>query len=127
VSTTLSEETSVYVQFGNDNAIEGYRDPTSDDPDLVRYRPLEGQRITEITFPEGISLQEAFQDAVAALGYHMAEGSKPAWVESDSDGLQVLLVEHYGLTPSKNTRPKTWGKDTGANLIGVPGEEGGNE
>jgi hypothetical protein len=111
----------MYVQFGNADALEGYRDPTSDDPDLVRYRPLDGDRVTTITFPEGMGLQEAFSTAVTALGYHMADGGSPAWIESDSEGLQALLLENYGLT--KNTRPKTWGKDTGVTAMPQPGED----
>lgn len=111
----------MYVEFGNSNAIEGYRDPLSEDPDLVRYRPIDGEQITTIVFPEGIGLQEAFTTAVATVGLHFAvadeesgERHKPAWVESDSDGLRALLCEHYGLKPS-HTRPKNWGKETGAN------------
>lgn len=114
----------MYVEFGNADALEGYRDPTSDDPDLVRYRPLDGDRVTTVVFPADISLQEAFSTAVTALTFHMAEGSSPTWVESDSDGLQALLVEHYKIAPSKNTRPKTWGKDTGALEAPRPGDTG---
>lgn len=101
------------VEFGNADALEGYRDPTSEDPDLVRFKPLAGDRVTTVVFPEGTSLQEAFSTAVTALTFHMASGAVPTWIESDSDGLQALLVEHYRLTPSKNIRPKTWGKATG--------------
>lgn len=103
----------MYVEFGNDAALEGYRDPTSDDPDAVRYRALDGQRVTTITFPEDTSLQAAFSTAITALGYHMQDGAKPTWIESDSEGLTALLTEHFGITPSRNSRPKTWGKDTG--------------
>lgn len=106
----------MYVQIGNSDALEGYRDPTSDDPDAVRYRPLDGQQVTTLNFPEGVGLQESFSATVTALGYHMTDGATPAWVESDSEGLLALLLEHFNITASKNTRPKTWGKDTGANL-----------
>ena len=112
----------MYVELGNDKAIEGYRDPTSDDPDLVRFRPLEGQRTTLFVIPEGMGLQEAFSSVVTASTYHIAEGEKPAWVESDSEGLQTLLMEHFGITKSANTRPKTWGKDTGAAEVPAPGD-----
>lgn len=114
----------MYAEFGNADAQEGYRDPTSDDPELVRYKPLEGDRVTTVVFPEGTSLQEAFSSAVTALTFHMVDGAKPTWVESDSEGLQALLVEHYGLTPSKNTRPKNWGKETGALDLPRPGSTG---
>lgn len=111
----------MYVEFGNADALEGYRDPTSDDPDAVRYRALGGQRVTQIVFPEGMGLQESFSAAITALGYHMTEGSKPNWIESDSEGLVTLLQEHYGITPSKNIRPKAWGNDTGVAALPTPG------
>lgn len=104
----------MYVNVGNSHAIEGYRDPTSDDPDLVRYRPAEGDRVTEIVFPEGITLNEAFSTTLAALDHHMESGTSPTWIESDSEGLTALLQEHWGLTAAKTSRPKTWGKNTGA-------------
>jgi len=103
----------MYVEFGNAAALEGYRDPTSPDPDAVRYRIAVGQRVTTVRFADGMGLQEAFSTAVTVLGYHMDNTVKPAWIESDSTGLVSLLEEHYGLTPSQNTRPNTWGKDTG--------------
>lgn len=103
----------MYVHIGNNNAIEGFRDATSDDPDLVRYRPAEGQRVTELIFPEGMSLNEAFQTTLAVLQHHMAAGATPEWVESDSDGLTSLLQEHWGLNKTATSRPKSWGKDTG--------------
>lgn len=101
----------MYVNIGNSNAIEGFRDPTSDDPDLVRYRPAEGDRTTYVEFPEGIALSEAFQTLTGLLKAHMAEGSVPAWVESDSDGLTALLKEHWGLDDNQTTRPDGWGDD----------------
>lgn len=98
----------MYVEFGNDKGIEGYRDPQSDDPDLVRYRAIEGQRVTRLTYPEGMTLNEAFQSTVTAIGYHVAEGGRPSWVESDSAGLKALLCENYGIDPNRQ-RPRTWG------------------
>lgn len=104
----------MYVHVGNNSAIEGYRDPSSDDPDKVRYRPLEGDRVTEIVIPDGTSLNEAFSTVLAVMDHHMIEGSAPAWIESDSEGLTALLREHWDLSAAKTSRPKTWGKDTGA-------------
>ena len=103
----------MYVNVGNSNALEGFRDPTSDDPDLVRYKPLDGDRVTEIAFPEGLSLSDAFSDTLAALEHHMESGAVPSWIESDSAGLTALLKEHWGLSDAKTSRPKTWGKATG--------------
>lgn len=109
----------MYVNVGNNNAIEGYRDASSDDPDLVRYRPVDGERVTEVVFPEGTALNDAFSTTLAVMEHHMQEGSTPAWVESDSDGLTSLLQEHWGLTKAKTSRPKTWGKDTGADEFAI--------
>jgi hypothetical protein len=114
----------MFVQFGNDNAIEGFRDPTSDDPELVRYREAEGQRVTTITFPEGVSLNEAFQTSLTSLTYHIAQDASPAWVESDNESLQSLLMEHFGLTKSKASRPKNWAGDDDAVGFAPPTTEG---
>jgi hypothetical protein len=104
----------MYVHVGNNSAIEGFRDPSSDDPDKVRYRPLDGDRVTEIVFPEGLSLNEAFSTTLAVMEHHMTQDSSPVWIESDSPGLTALLQEHWGISSAKTSRPKTWGKDTGA-------------
>ena len=122
----------MWVEFGNDNAIEGYREPGSDE---VKYRALEGQQVTTITLPEGVSLQEAFTTAVALVDHHFAVANeadgtrhKPAWVDSDSEGLKALLTENFGLKAG-HARPKTWGKDNGLHENNhlasafVPGED----
>lgn len=107
-SPATDEVSTIYVNIGNNDAIEGFRDPTSDDPDLVRYRPAEGERVTNIVFPEGMSLNEAFSTTLAALEHHMAQGATPTSIESDSDGLASLLREHWSLpasaTPSKSKK-----------------------
>lgn len=99
----------MFVEFGNDKGIEGYRDEKSDDPDLVRYRELPGQRVTRLTYPEGMSINEAFQGTVTAISYHLAQEGKPSWFESDSAGLKALLCENYGVNPEA-TKPKGWGQ-----------------
>lgn len=105
----------MWVEFGNDSAIEGFREGDSDE---VKYRSLEGQQVTAVTLPSDVSLQEAFTTSVAAVNFHFAEQpdgtrSKPAWIDSDSDGLKALLAENFGLKAGQ-ARPKTWGKDSGA-------------
>lgn len=107
----------MWVEFGNENAVEGYRDPTAENPDKVLWRPLEGQRITSVTFPEDVRLQEAFTTAVSAISMHFANDGdgnthSPTWVDSDNEGLKTLLQEQFGV--QGKARPKTWGKDTGA-------------
>lgn len=95
----------MYVEIGNDHAIEGYRE---DDSDEVLYRLVDGQRVTRLVFPEGMTTQEAFSSTVAALGHHIHPEHKPAWIESSSPALLGLLVEHYELRTNK--RPAAWGK-----------------
>jgi hypothetical protein len=113
-ATMLERGSLMYLEFGNDKAIEGYRDPRSDDPEKVRHRPAPGQRITQVAFPEDTPLLEAFQSVVKLIDYHVTQGEKPAWVDSDSAGLEKLLKEHLGI---KASRPKQWGDDTGANHL----------
>lgn len=102
----------MWVEIGNASAIEGYRDPRSDDPEKVRYRPAEGQRITQVSFPEGTVLLDAFQSTVKLIDYHIAAGEKPSWIDSDNATLEQMLKENFGV---KASRPKDWGRDTGAN------------
>lgn len=99
------------VELGNEAPIEGYRDPESDDPELVRYRRVEGKRITSIDIPTGKSLGDAFRLVTGLVPYHFAKNSNPVWVESDSPGLTALLAEHYGLDPENAGRPADWKKE----------------
>ena len=95
------------IEVGNDKAKEAYRDPLSDDPDLVRYRESPGQKVTTLVFPEGMSLQEAFKSSIAALSHHFASGGSPKWIEGDNIDLVTMLKSYYGVSKA---RPKTWGK-----------------
>jgi hypothetical protein len=108
-----------YIEVGTDQAKEGYRDPTSDDPELVRYRDLTGQRVVSLTVPDGVNLNEAFRTVAAALELHLSAGSIPAWVESNDKSLTTLLADLYEI--EDNTRPKDWGHETNAHLTTQPG------
>lgn len=99
------------LTLGLDQAIEGYRDSNSDDPELLRYRPLEGERTTEVVFPEGTTVMNAFRMTLDLLPKHMAEGAAPVWIEGDDETLVTLLKNHFGVT--KKSRPKNWGKKKG--------------
>ena len=101
------------VEIGNDQALEGYRDPQGEDPDLVLYRAAPGQRTTTLKVPDGMGLSEAFTSITAALKKHMSEDATPVWIESDSAGLQALLEEHYGLSKAQAKRPARWGNEGG--------------
>ncbi len=96
------------VEFGNEHALEGYRDPQSDNPDLVRYRPLPGERVTTFLLPDDMGLQEAYASIVGAFSYHIEGGEKPSWIECDQPGLSTLLQEHYRVFDTE--RPAGWGK-----------------
>lgn len=96
----------MFVELGNDKAIEGYRpDGTSDGE--VQYRSLEGEQVTSLHFPEGMTINEAFQATVESLRYHIEAGENPVWVHSDSPGLQSLLEENYSV---KKKKPAKWGR-----------------
>lgn len=129
---------TMWVEFGNTAAIEGYRDANSDDPDLVRYRSLGDsgdERITTVLFPDDMPLAECFREAVAACPLHFAQDADtphghavPAWVDSDSEGLKALLTEHFGLTARQHGRPKRWGRALGLHenqhLMTTPSDAG---
>lgn len=102
----------MYLEFGSDSAIEGYRDPEGEDPEKVLYRPLEGQRVTRVVFPEDTGIMEAFRSATELVRYHMQ--GDPVWINSDSESLEKLLKEHFSVSKG---RPRTWGKDTGADKL----------
>lgn len=62
-----------------------------------QFRRLNFQAVTEVNFPDDITLGEAFNTITAPGGvweYH--SDAPPAWVESDSEGLAMLLSEHWG-------------------------------
>ncbi len=86
------------VRLGNTSAIEmpeglGATE-IGEEPEVVR---LNGNRVTSVTFPEGVSLGEAFTTITAPGGAWSSHSDKPpAWVETSSGGLDALLAEHFG-------------------------------
>ena len=95
----------MFVELGNADPIEGYRDEGSDE---VKYRAIESDaEITHIHFPDGHSVRDAFTDVLNTLPRHFAEGAKPVWVHSDSPGLQALLEEEFAV---KKQKPAKWGR-----------------
>lgn len=99
---------SMKVEFGNDHAIEQYRDPASDDPGLVRKRDDPGQKITTLIIPDEQGLMEAFTSVVGIMGrHHLKEGTVPNWVKSSNKTLEQMLMDHYEI---KNVKPRAWGK-----------------
>lgn len=58
-----------------------------------------GKRATIIEPDDSRTIGQVFReitDPAGAWAYHSTEGSKPAWVASDSESLAALLAEHYG-------------------------------
>lgn len=104
----------MFVLIGNATAREPHRDQASDDPEKVLFRPLPGERVTELKFPPGTSVPQAYNETIAALGFHMEPGSVPVWIETDNAQLKKLLLDHWGLTATKAKRPAKWGEATGA-------------
>lgn len=100
----------MYVRIGNASAIEGYRDPNSDDPGKLRFREVPGEHITEFSFPDGIGLQEAVRGVVASLDHQMAKGERPAWIESDVEAVETVLLDQFNIPRRQNRRPRTWGE-----------------
>lgn len=94
--------------LGNEHAIEGYRDPNSENPEQVLYRELEGQRTTEINFSPGLGPIDAFSQVLNIVSKHFAPGTGPSWVEGDDEALVTLVKRHFNITAKG--RPKNWGK-----------------
>jgi hypothetical protein len=96
------------VQIGNPHVIDGHRDP--EDPDgPLHYRPLEGERVTTVILPDSFGLQESMAACLASVALDMATGGRPAWIETESEGLRNLLLEHYQLPKKAGKRPAGWG------------------
>lgn len=108
------------VHLGNPAAKEGF-----DVSNLVtgetrlEFRPVEGERITEIHLSEDLSLRDQFNTVTSIMLNHLQAGSNPSWVECGNEILQSMLVEEYKL--GKNIRPANYGKETNAhNNLVVP-------
>lgn len=70
---------------------------------VAHKRPLDGDRVVRVNFPDGMPLMECAQTVTIPKGvwdFHSpgdhTESGAPAWVESDSPALQALLAEHFG-------------------------------
>jgi hypothetical protein len=60
---------------------------------------LKGKRRTEVVFPDGVTLGEAFTTITAPGGVWAGHSpdDKPAWVAAQPRALADLLGEHYGV------------------------------
>lgn len=65
--------------------------------DHLMYRETGGYGVTTANIPDSVNLGNAFKTITDPGGVYAAHSDEaPAWVESDSDGLAMLLSEHYG-------------------------------
>lgn len=94
----------MYARIGNPNPIEHTRD--AEGRQVTRSLGSEG--VTEILFPDGISIDNAVLSVTDALNFHMDRNTKPVWIESDSKPLHKALCRHYGIKMSAK-RPGDWG------------------
>ncbi len=101
------------ILLGNPCPSEAYRDPLSDDPDKVRYRPVSGESVTEIHIPDGEPIAHAFATVIDVHQRHFDTLVPPAWVECPAPGLKALLIDHFQQLDQAakigTRRPKGWG------------------
>jgi hypothetical protein len=113
---------TIYVQMDNSAAVEHYRDdPDSED---IKTRPLTGERIFEISFPDGdeenpVTLREMIMTTMATYRHHQEAGNseghalvRPRWVRSSDDRLEAALVDEYRIT--RNEIPSGFGSEHGS-------------
>lgn len=116
---------AIYVQMDNPNAVEHYRDHPDDEE--IQSRPLKGERIFEISFPEGdednpITMREMVITTMTTYRHHQQAGNPkgetvadlvpPRWVRSNDERLQAELVTEYRITD--NDIPKGFGSEHGS-------------
>lgn len=93
---------STYVHFGN-NKTKEYTNQG--------FKPIEGERITEVIFPEGMTILTQMHIAIAALRRHqgLLDTHKPSavFVKSNNKALEALLAEELGI--QSNTIPRNYG------------------
>lgn len=94
------------IQFGNDQAIEGYYPDGEDGP--VHYRAVEGERVTTFSIPDSWDLAEGVREITNALGFHfdLAGGAAPRWVEGDDEAIVAHFRHVYGV----EGKPGLWGE-----------------
>jgi hypothetical protein len=103
----------MYVELGNAKAKQAKKgpdgEPLRDEEGYVVHELIPGgeDRETRLEIPEGTSIGEAFVAITTPIRGAWANHSAgpPAWVESDSEALEIVLAEHFGC---RRGRPKAW-------------------
>jgi hypothetical protein len=57
--------------------------------------PVRPDAVTEIRVPDEFDLEERFANLLGALNFHLRDGDRPVWVESDDLALKTLIEAHY--------------------------------
>lgn len=96
----------ILVEIGHEAGMD-----LSEGEDGPTYVPVEGQRITTVRIPDGISPLEAVASVKALLTNHIQSGHQPAWIKSSDATLQQMLIDELGLTGRSNRRPANWGQE----------------
>jgi hypothetical protein len=73
-----------------------------------QVRTLEGARTVRLSVPGDRAPMTALQEIAGALNWHLASGTTPVWVESDSEEMRKAVAQHFGLPVTKSRRPKDW-------------------
>jgi hypothetical protein len=110
----------IYVQMDNSAAVEHFKEHP--DAEEIKSRPLDGERIFEIVFPDGTTLREMIFTTMATYRKHQPHGNapddapiglvNPRWVRASDDQLQEQLALEYGIT--SNDIPAGFGAEHGA-------------
>ncbi|GAC1529553.1 MAG: hypothetical protein NVS3B1_21350 [Marmoricola sp.] len=83
-----------WVKLGNAHTAEAVRDEN----DVVQYTFTEADApvVTNVVFPDGLSLVEQLQTIAMPGGVWSNHGSEnPLWVESDNEALAQLLAQQF--------------------------------
>lgn len=90
-----------HLLLGNTSPIETYKALTEDGEEggieeVVKVpRKDLGNTITRFNIPDNTKLSEALLVVVDAFDNHHSD-EPPAWVESDSEALALIISDHYG-------------------------------
>lgn len=88
-----AREPGTYLLLGNTAVVEKFRD-RRDEKVKKRKRPDLRNRVTEVHFPEGITLVDAVKNVVDLWPWH-SDADGPEWVHSDDDLLARAVAEHF--------------------------------
>lgn len=98
---------------GENGDVEGTERPATRDELIgrlagrLRWRKLDGNRVTMVQVPPGVPLDIAFRD-IAAAGtgaWANVSDAPPAWIETKDEAMALLLSSHF---KCPKERPADW-------------------